>query len=74
MDNTFILNPKLEKLDLIDAIDERLTHIKAILSCILATEGSNFNFCDDAVYDLAMIMQRLANEIEQMQFKLIVSN
>lgn len=71
MDNIFIIDPSLSKMDLIDAIDERIMHIKSILSCLAATEDGNFSFCEDGVYDLITIVKKIVEEIEQLQLKLI---
>jgi hypothetical protein len=67
MDNVYILSQSLDRLDVIDAIDERLAQIKSILTCLSATEGGNFELCNDvSVYGLLSVVIRLIDELEEL--------
>jgi hypothetical protein len=67
MDNVYTLTQSLDRLDIIDAIDERLAQIKSILTCLSVTEDGSFELCNDgSVYGLLSVVIRLIDELKEL--------
>ena len=63
MDNTFILNSSLSALERKDAINERMSKIKAIISCLLAATDSPLELSREVVNDVAWAVSDYLDEI-----------
>jgi hypothetical protein len=66
MDNVYTLSQSLDRSNIIDAIDERITQIKAALTCLTATEDGSFELCNSSVYGLLAVVARLVDELEEL--------
>ena len=71
MDNTFILNPSIDDLDLQDAIDERLTKIEAVINCLMATSDSFAEPGHKTIYNLIWLVDDYIDEIHLLWQKLL---
>jgi hypothetical protein len=72
MDNTFILNPSLDTLDIKDAIDERLTKAQAITSCLLANSSGDSDLPYNEIYAVVWMIDALLEELDQLFINLAV--
>lgn len=70
MDNTFILNPSVNTMDIKDAIDERLTKAQAITSCLLANNGGSSELPYSEIYAVVWAVDSLLEELQQLLEKL----
>jgi hypothetical protein len=62
----YTLRSSLDRMDITDAIDERITQIKSILTCLSATEDGSFELCASSVYGLLSVVIRLIDELEEL--------
>jgi hypothetical protein len=70
MDNIFILNPSLDKMDLVDAINERITKLKALVTCLLFASYSDSGIDNNVVGNTAWAIEGFIDEIELLQEKI----
>lgn len=62
MNNVFILNPAVSLSDLQDAIDERITKLKATTACLLAADESSVTY--ELVHDTIWAIDGLIEELD----------
>jgi len=70
MDNTFILNPSIDSLGIKDAIHERLTKARSIVSCLMAGNDRIAELHNRFIYGTFWTVDGLLNELEQLQERL----
>jgi hypothetical protein len=64
MDNTFILNPQLERLDLIDAINEIISKIKTLVGCLLSASYNETELTSELISGVAWTIEDFIKEME----------
>ena len=74
MDNTFILNPAINALDIQDAIHERLTKARSIVSCLLAGNAGIAELRNRFIYGAMWAIDGYLEEIEILHDMLISNN
>jgi hypothetical protein len=67
MDNIFILNPSLDRMDLIDALNERITKIKALVTCLIFACNNDSGIDNDVIGNTAWAIEGFIEEIESLQ-------
>jgi len=67
MDNTFLLNPSLSKLDFKDAIDERNIKILALLNCLTVTHDAMIKIDRETIYNTIWIIRDFLDEIQLLE-------
>jgi phage tail protein X len=67
MDNTFILNPSIDSLDIKDAIYERLIKARSITSCLLAGNDGIAELGNKYFYGAILALDDYLEELESLQ-------
>lgn len=70
MDNTFILNPSIDTLDIKDAIYERLIKAKAITACLLTANDGISELANKYFYGAILAIDDYLEEIDFLQGKI----
>jgi hypothetical protein len=64
MDNIFIFNLSADKLDIIDAINERITKIKTLTACLLFACYNKDELDNETVCGVAWTIEDFIKELE----------
>jgi hypothetical protein len=63
MDNTFIINPSADLLDIKDELNEKLTAAQAITTCLLLNSCNESRLCDELHNNVLAAIESLLNDI-----------
>jgi len=71
MDNVFILHPDATKLDLQDAIDERVMQLSGLAECLLVSYSMEKNLDYNVIHNTLWLLRDQLEEISYLRDKMI---